>query len=238
MEFRAGGEGKQGKYRLMVVEDDAVIAGEVAGHLEKWGYEVWCVKDFSNVLGEFAACSPQLVLMDIGLPFFNGYYWCGQIRQVSQVPIIFVSSAGDNMNIVMAVNMGGDDFVVKPFELEVLAAKVQAMLRRTYTFKEQTSVLEYQGLILDLADASLLVNGQKLELTKNEFRILQLLFENVQKIVSREAIMKRLWDNDCFVDDNTLTVNMTRLRKKLETAGAGALIHTKKGIGYMIGETG
>ncbi|MCR2050239.1 response regulator transcription factor [Acetatifactor muris] len=227
----------QGNYRLLVVEDDAVIAEEVKKNLEKWGYEVHCVEDFRNVLGAFAACAPQLVLMDIGLPFFNGYYWCAQIRQISQVPIIFVSSAGDNMNIVMAVNMGGDDFVVKPFEAEVLAAKVQAMLRRTYTFREQTSVMEYQGLILDLADASVLVQGQKVELTKNEFRILQILFENIQKTVSREAIMKRLWDNDCFVDDNTLTVNMTRLRKKLEGAGAGALIQTKKGLGYRIGET-
>lgn len=227
----------QGKYRLLLVEDDTVIAGEVKGYLEKWGYEVHCVEDFRNVIGAFAACAPHLVLMDIGLPFYSGYYWCAQIRQISQAPIIFVSSAGDNMNIVMAVNMGGDDFVVKPFEAEVLAAKVQAMLRRTYTFREQTSVMEYCGLILDLTDASVLVQGHKVELTKNEFRILQLLFENIQKTVSREAIMKRLWDNDCFVDDNTLTVNMTRLRKKLEAAGAGSLIQTKKGLGYRIGET-
>lgn len=223
-------------YRLLVVEDDAVIAAEMKSHLEKWGYEVRCVEDFRNVLSEFAAFSPQLVLMDIGLPFFNGYHWCAQIRQVSQVPIIFVSSAGDNMNIVMAVNMGGDDFIVKPFELEVLSAKVQAMLRRTYAFREQTSVMEYRGMLLDLTDASLLVGEQKLELTKNEFRILQLLFENAGKTVAREAIMKRLWDNDCFVDDNTLTVNMTRLRKKLEMACEDVLIHTKKGIGYILGD--
>lgn len=222
------------KYRLLLVEDDVVIAGEMKRHLEKWGYEVHCAEDFGNVMGEFAAYSPQLVLMDIGLPFYNGYYWCAQIRQVSQVPIIFVSSAGDNMNIVMAVNMGGDDFVVKPFEPEVLSAKVQAMLRRTYAFRGQTNVMEWGGLILDLTDATLLVEGKKLELTKNEFRILQLLFENAGKPVSREAIMKRLWDNDCFVDDNTLTVNMTRLRKKLENAGAGQVIRTKKGIGYSI----
>lgn len=187
------------------------------------------------MLTEFAAAAPQLVLMDIGLPFYNGYYWCGQIRQVSQVPIIFVSSAGDNMNIVMAVNMGGDDFIVKPFELEVLSAKVQAMLRRTYAFREQTRVMEWQGIILDLTDSTLLTGEEKVELTKNEFRILQLLFENAGKIVSREAIMKRLWDNDCFVDDNTLTVNMTRLRKKLEGAGHKALIQTKKGAGYLLG---
>ncbi len=230
------GAGIEGKYRLLLVEDDAVIAGEIKLHLEKWGYEVRCVEDFGNVLAEFAACSPHLVLMDIGLPFFNGYYWCAQIRQISQVPVIFVSSAGDNMNIVMAVNMGGDDFVAKPFEPEVLSAKVQAMLRRTYAFRGQTNVMEWGGLILNLTDASLLVEGQKLDLTKNEFRILQLLFENAGRTVSRESIMKRLWDNDCFVDDNTLTVNMTRLRKKLEAAGAGPLIHTKKGIGYLIGE--
>lgn len=223
------------KYKLLIVEDDAVIAEEMKRHLEKWGHEVFCVRDFKNVLGEFAAVSPHLVLLDIGLPFFNGYYWCGQIRQISQVPIIFVSSAGDNMNIVMAVNMGGDDFLAKPFGAEVLSAKVQAMLRRTYAFREQTNVMECQGMLLDLTDASLLAGGQKLELTKNEFRILQILFENAGKTVSREDIMKRLWDNDCFVDDNTLTVNMTRLKKKLETVGAEKMIHTQKGMGYVLG---
>lgn len=223
-------------YRLLLVEDDAVIAEEMKRHLERWGYEVSCAEDFGNVLGAFAACSPHLVLMDISLPFYNGYYWCAQIRQISKVPIIFVSSASDNMNIVMAVNMGGDDFLTKPFEPEVLAAKVQAMLRRTYAFREQTNLLECQGAILNLADASLLIEGQKLELTKNEFKILQLLFENAGQTVSREAIMKRLWDNDCFVDDNTLTVNMTRLRKKLEGTGANLPIHTQKGLGYKIGE--
>ncbi len=224
-----------GKYKLLVVEDDEVIAGEMERHLEKWGYDVYCTRDFGNVMTEFAKFMPHLVLMDIGLPFFNGYYWCAQIRQISQVPVIFVSSAGDNMNIVMAVNMGGDDFLVKPFEPEVLSAKVQAMIRRTYAFRGQTNLMECGGLILDLTDASLLVEGRKLELTKNEFRILQLLFENAGRTVSREMIMKRLWDNDCFVDDNTLTVNMTRLRKKLEAAGAGQLIHTQKGLGYRCG---
>ncbi len=220
------------KYRILVVEDDAVIAKQVKNYLEKWGYEVFCVRDFQNVMKEFTDVSPHLVLMDIGLPFFNGHYWCGQIRQVSQVPVIFVSSAGDNMNIVMAVNMGGDDFVTKPFEPEVLAAKVQAMLRRTYSFRGQTSVLEYKGILLDMTDAAVLIDGRRQELTKNEFRILQLLLENAGQTVSREAIMKRLWDNDCFVDDNTLTVNMTRLRKKLEVFGAGEVIHTRKGLGY------
>lgn len=223
------------KYKLLVVEDDAVIAAEMKRHLEKWGYQVECVNDFQKVLSHFAAFSPHLVLMDIVLPFFNGHYWCSQIRQISQVPIIFVSSAGDNMNIVMAVNMGGDDFLAKPFDLEVLSAKVQAMLRRSYAFRGATSVMEHRGVILDLADASLKIGEQKLELTKNEFKIMQLLFENIGSVVSREEIMKRLWDNDCFVDDNTLTVNMARLRRKLENAGVEQFIQTKKGIGYLAG---
>lgn len=223
-------------YSIYVVEDDSVIAEQMKRHLEKWGYKVTCASDFQNILAEFLECKPELVLMDIGLPFYNGYYWCAQIRQVSQVPVIFVSSASDNMNIVMAVNMGGDDFVAKPFEPEILSAKVQAILRRTYTFRGQTNVMEYAGAILNLSDATLLVGEQRIELTKNEFRILQLLFENGGKTVSREAIMKRLWDNECFVDDNTLTVNMTRLRKKLESVGVEKFIVTRKGLGYSIGE--
>ena len=223
------------KYRILLVEDDVVIAQQVKEYLERWGYEMFCVEDFQNVMKEFSLVRPHLVLMDISLPFYNGFHWCAQIRQVSQVPVIFVSSAGDNMNIVMAVNMGGDDFVAKPFEPDVLAAKVQAMLRRAYSFRGQTNVMEYKGILLDMSDASVLIDGQRQDLTKNEFRILQLLMENAEQTVPREVIMKRLWDNDCFVDDNTLTVNMTRLRKKLESAGAGQIIHTKKGLGYLIG---
>lgn len=222
------------KYRILVVEDDEVIAEQIKNYLEKWGYGVVCAEDFRNVLQEFAAADPHIVLLDIGLPFYNGYYWCGKIREVSQVPILFVSSAGDNMNIIMAVNMGGDDFVAKPFEPEILGAKVQALLRRAYAFRGQTSVMEYRGILLDLAGTAILAENKRLELTKNEFRIVQLLFENPEKTISREAIMKRLWDNDCFVDDNTLTVNMTRLRKKLEALGRGELIHTRRGMGYCL----
>lgn len=222
-------------YKIFVVEDDNVIAGEMKKHLEKWGYTVETVSDFNHVMTQFVAFDPHLVLMDIVLPFYNGHYWCSQIRQISQVPIIFVSSAGDNMNIVMAVNMGGDDFLTKPFDLEILAAKVQAMLRRTYSFRGQTTVMEYQGILLDVTEAALKIGEQKLELTKNEFKILQLLYENIGSLVSRERIMKRLWDNDCFVDDNTLTVNMARIRKKLEEAGISDMIQTRKGLGYMIG---
>jgi len=225
-----------GMYKIFVIEDDTVIAGEIEKHLEKWGYKVETASDFGNIMPQFAAFEPHLVLMDIMLPFYNGHYWCSQIRQISQVPIIFVSSAGDNMNIVMAVNMGGDDFLTKPFDLEVLAAKVQAILRRTYTFRGQTTVMEYRGILLDVTEAALKIGEQKLELTKNEFKILQLLYENIGSPVSRERIMKRLWDNDCFVDDNTLTVNVARIRKKLEEAGITDMIQTRKGLGYMIGE--
>lgn len=221
-------------YRILLVEDDPVILEQISRHLGKWGYEVTSVTDFTNVLSDVTKFDPQLILMDIGLPFYNGYYWCGEIRKISQVPILFLSSASDNMNIVMAVNMGGDDFVAKPFDLEVLSAKIQAILRRAYSFKGQSAVLDYQGVILNLTDMSLLNNGKKIELSKNEFRIMQVLFEHAGNPVTREEIMKRLWDNECFVDDNTLTVNVNRLRKVLEEGGLPNFIATKKGIGYQL----
>lgn len=229
-------EGKKGMFRILIVEDDHMISEKMKKHLEKWGYEVACVTDFANVLQHFEQFAPQLVLMDIGLPFYNGYYWCGEIRKSSQIPIIFISSASDNMNIVMAINMGGDDFIAKPFDLDVLAAKVQAILRRTYSFQNQPSVLEYKNILLNLSDMSLSCGERRLELTRNEFRILQILFENAGAVVTREGIMKRLWDDECFVDDNTLTVNMNRLRKRLEEAGINMVISTKKGVGYQLDE--
>lgn len=223
-------------YKILIIEDDAVISEQVSRYLARWGYETACAEDFENILPQFVSFAPQLVLLDIGLPFYNGYYWCSEIRKVSQVPVMFVSSASDNMNIVMAMNMGGDDFIVKPFDLEVLLAKVQAILRRTYAFQNQSAVMEHRNVILNLADMSLLYQGAKLELSKNEFRILQLLYENAGRTVSRETIMKRLWDNECFVDDNTLTVNMNRLRRKLEEAGIQDFIATKKGVGYQLSD--
>ncbi len=222
-------------YKILIVEDDSIIAGEISRYLKRWGYETETADDFGDVLGTFAQFAPQLVLMDIGLPFYNGYYWCGEIRKVSQVPIIFISSASDNMNVVMAINMGGDDFVTKPFDLEVLAAKIQAVLRRAYAFTGQTSVMEYTGILLNITDMSLEFQGKKTELSKNEFKILQVLFEKAGGTVSRENIMKKLWDDECFVDDNTLTVNINRLRKKLEGEGIRELIVTKKGVGYQLG---
>lgn len=221
-------------YKILIVEDDMVIASSVKDYLRTWGMETSVVTDFEKVMENFIAFDPQLVLMDITLPFFNGYHWCQEIRKVSKVPIVFLSSMSDNMNIVMAINMGGDDFITKPFDLTVLAAKVQAMLRRTYAFQGQTNVLEHNGAILNLSDTTLLYREQKTDLTKNDFKILQILLENAGKVVSREAIMERLWESDSFIDDNTLTVNITRLRKKLEDIGLAGFIVTKKGIGYMV----
>ncbi|MBS6196358.1 MAG: response regulator transcription factor [Clostridiales bacterium] len=221
-------------YRILLVEDDAVISRAIAAHIQGWGYETVQIQDFEHVMEEFGECSPHLVLMDISLPFYNGFHWCSRIRQVSKVPIIFISSAADNMNIVLAMNMGGDDFIMKPFDLNVLTAKVQAMLRRTYDFTGGTELLEHRGAILNLSAGTLNWNGETLELTKNEFRILKILMEQKEKVVSRDALMDELWATDSFIDDNTLTVNVTRLRKKLEQAGLCGFIVTKKGIGYKV----
>lgn len=221
--------------KIMIVEDDEIISASVEKYLRNWGYDVRTIKDFEHVLREVADYNPHLVLMDISLPYFNGYYWCEEIRKVSKIPIIFVSSAADNMNIIMAVNMGADDFIAKPFELEVLLAKVQAILRRTYDFGGQTSLLEHRGVIMDIGNQTLTFEGEQIELTKNEYKILKTLMENKGKTVSRDKIMMKLWESDSFVDDNTLTVNMTRLRKKLEGAGMKDFIETKKGLGYYVG---
>ena len=221
-------------YRILIVEDDEIIAGLVKKHLESWGYQVDLISDFSQVLAEFVRKDPQLVLLDLKLPFFNGFHWCEEIRKISQVPVIFLSSAADNMNMVMAMSRGADDFIAKPFDLEVLAAKVQAILRRTYSFGNTSNLMEYKGTVLNLGNGTLTVGEQKLELTKNELKILQILYEHRGKVVSRDAIMTRLWESDSFVDDNTLTVNVTRLRKKIEGAGLKGFILTKKGMGYMV----
>ena len=221
-------------YKILIVEDDFVIAKTMKKHLTSWGYDVECAEDFKNVLAQFVSFDPQLVLLDISLPFFNGYHWCTEIRKVSKVPIIFISSASDNMNIVMAINMGGDDFIAKPFDLTVLTSKVQALLRRTYDFTGTTHLLEHKGAILNTSDSTLIFNGQKIELSKNDYKILHILLENKGKTVSRDNLMARLWETDDFIDDNTLTVNINRLRKKLAEIGLNDFINTKKGIGYLV----
>lgn len=221
-------------YRILIIEDDFVIARSLAQQLGTWEFDVDYVTDFKNILGKYTSYNPQLVLLDISLPFYNGYHWCAEIRKLSKVPVMFISSAGDNMNIVMAMNMGGDDFIVKPFDLNVLVAKIQALLRRTYTFQGQLNVLEHRGVILNLNDPTVEYQDMKTELTKNEFRILQILMENTGKVVKRDDLMTRLWENDSYIDDNTLTVNINRLRKKLELTGLADFIVTRKGMGYLI----
>lgn len=224
-------------HKILIVEDDLVIAQAIRDHLSVWNHEVRLVTDFQKVLTDFISFDPHLVLLDISLPFFNGYYWCEEIRKLSKIPVIFISSASDNMNIVMAMNMGGDDFIAKPFDLDVLTAKVQALLRRAYDFGQRTSFLEHRGAILNMSDTTLTYQNQKISLTKNDYKILQTLMENKGKIVSRDTLMTKLWETDCYVDENTLTINISRLRKKLEQAGLSDFITTKKGLGYMIQET-
>lgn len=221
-------------YRILIVEDDPGIARGVGQRIAAWGMEAVTVRDFQNVSGEFAACNPHLVLMDIGLPFMNGYHWCSEIRRVSQVPIIFLSSASDNMNIIMAMNMGADDFIPKPFDGNVLIAKIQALLRRAYSFGESSPVLEHRGAMLNTGDNSLTYQGKQISLSKNEYRILLELMKSRGKVVSREKLMETLWQTDSFVDENALTVNVGRLRKKLEAAGLTDFIETKFGVGYRI----
>ena len=221
-------------YRIYIIEDDNIIAGKIKEHMTSWGFEARCASDFRKIMGEFAEYDPHMVLLDISLPFFNGYHWCEEIRRVSKVPVIFLSSAADNMNIIMAMSMGGDDFIAKPFDMNVLVAKVQAVLRRTYDFGGQTQVIEHRGALLNMSDASLVYNGEPVELTRNDYKILLTLMENRGSIVSRETLMEKLWETDCFVDENTLTVNIARLRKKLDSAGLTGFITTKKGIGYIV----
>lgn len=221
-------------YRILIVEDDRGIGEAIIRQAAVWGLEAKCVADFQNVMGEFGAFDPQLVLMDITLPFFNGYHWCSRIRQVSKVPIIFISSAADNMNIIMAVNMGADDFIAKPFDMSVLMAKINAMLRRTYDFTGISPVLEHRGAVLNTGDNTLTFEGKEIPLSKNEYRILLTLLENKGSVVSRERLMEKLWQTDSFVDENTLTVNVGRLRKKLDGAGLTGFIETRFGVGYLV----
>ncbi|MGN0640745.1 MAG: response regulator transcription factor [Oscillospiraceae bacterium] len=221
-------------YKIFIVEDDSAIANAVKKHLDGWGFLVKIAEDFRKIAAEYERFSPHLTLLDIGLPFHNGFYWCEQIRKTSKAPVVFLSSASDNMNIVLAMNMGGDDFIAKPFDLSVLMAKINAILRRCYDFSAPNEIIEYNGAALNIAEASLVVAGEKIELTKNEFRILLTLMQNRGKIVSREELMRKLWETDCYVDDNTLTVNVSRLRKKIENHGLENFISTKAGMGYIL----
>ncbi|MFM1542622.1 response regulator transcription factor [Helcococcus ovis] len=222
-------------YKIYIVEDDSVISNSMKKFLESWGYQVEIPKKFNNVLEEFEEFNPDLVLLDIHLPFFNGYNWCEKIRTKSNAPIIFISSSNDNMNIVMALSKGADDFVSKPFDLNILNAKIQALLRRTY---ELNSTLEniytYKDIIYNMGKSTLSYKDETIELTKNESKIFQILIENKERIVSRNNIMEFLWNTDEFIDDNTLTVNINRLRKKMMEIGIKEILQTKKGQGYIL----
>ena len=221
-------------YRIMIVEDNKGIVFGITTSLTQWDMDVRYVTDFRSVIEDFNDFDPHLVLMDITLPYMGGYHWCQEIRKISSVPIIFISSATDNMNIIMAMNMGADDFIPKPFDQSVLIAKVQALLRRTYDFNQSSFCLEARGAVLNTNDNTLSYNGKKTELSRNEYRIILTLMQNKNKIVSREKLMEELWETDSFVDENTLTVNIGRLRKTLESAGLKDIIKTKFGVGYIL----
>lgn len=222
-------------YKIMIVEDEEKIRKILKDEIEKWGYSPYAPDDFERVFEDFAEANPQLVLMDVNLPRFDGFYWCNKIRSISKVPVIFISSRSSNMDIIMAVNMGGDDYVTKPFSLDVLMAKINAVLRRTYSYTDVSSdTVEYKGMILSLKDNNLYYNDKKIELTRNEFKILYILMKKNSAIVSRENIMKELWDDENFIDDNTLTVNINRLRKKMSSIGLESAIRTVKNQGYIL----
>jgi DNA-binding response OmpR family regulator len=222
-------------YKIMIVEDEEKIRGIIKTYLQKWGFEVYCPDKFNNIFEEFSKESPHLVIMDINLPDYDGFYWCSKIRNVSKAPVLFLSSRSTNMDIVMAINMGADDYLTKPFEMEVLTAKITALLRRTYSYAETSlDTLEYNGAVLSLKDNILYYENESFELTKNEFKILYVLMKNNESIVTREKLMQELWDDESFIDDNTLTVNINRLRKKLNEIGLDDFIKTIKNQGYMI----
>ncbi len=221
-------------YKVFLAEDDDGIANAIIKRLSEWEFEVKRVDNYRDVIGEFKAFDPHIVLLDISLPFYNGFHWCSEIRQISKCPVVFISSASDNLNIVTAMNMGGDDFIAKPFDLSVMVAKVQAILRRSYDFAENIGVITHKGAVLNTADATLKFNGEKIDLTKNEYRIMETLLENKGKVVSRERLMNKLWETDSYVDENTLSVNIARLRKKLEQSGLHDFITTKVGMGYIV----
>ena len=220
--------------KIFIIEDEKSIANELKEQLFSWGYNTETAKNFQMVIEELKEYDPDIVLMDINLPYLNGFIWCEKIREFSNIPIIFLTSAYDNINLVTAINHGGDDFLPKPFEIQVLVAKIKALLRRTYEFEEKESVLEYENVKLNTDNMTVSYNEKMESLSKNEFMILEILMENINKVISRDRIMDKIWNTNSFIDDNTLTVNITRLRRKLENLGIEDFIKTKKGVGYMI----
>ncbi|MDO4662093.1 MAG: response regulator transcription factor [Tissierellia bacterium] len=221
-------------WKIFIVEDDIVIAKQISKFLKSWGYEALINEDFQKVFQNYLDFKPDLILMDITLPFFNGYHWCKMIRKDSNVPIIFISAADENLNLIMAVDMGADDYIVKPFELEVLFAKIRAILRRSYEYEKDNDKVRLNSIVLDKNSMELSFEDKKIELTKNEYKIMEILISNPSKVIKREEIMNKLWQSDEFIDDNTLTVNIMRLRRKLDEYGLKDLIKTKKKVGYYV----
>jgi response regulator len=222
------------KFKIFLIEDDEIIAKSLKKFLENWSYDVYLVENFEKVFDEYMKIGPDLVLIDISLPFFNGYYWCEQIRRVSNLPIIFISSASENLNKIMAMNMGADDYITKPFDLELLLAKIKALLRRSYEYTEISNNIAYEDIVIDRDKMLLIFDNKQISLTKNEYLILEMMFAHPQKVFRREEFMDKIWQTDEFIDDNTLTVNIMRLRKKLEEIGLSNFIKTKKKVGYYI----
>lgn len=221
--------------KIMIVEDERTIRNILVEELRKGHFETVSTTDFTQVLEEFKRELPHLVLLDIYLPVFDGYYWCQKIREVSKVPIIFISSRNTNMDMITAMNMGADDYITKPFQMDVLIAKVNALLRRSYNYSEiGNEVMSYNGITLNVDNGNMEINGQTVELSKNEYRLLYILMKKHGKILTREKLLRALWEDERFVDDNTLTVNVNRLRKKIEEAGIHGYIETKIGHGYIV----
>jgi OmpR family two-component system bacitracin resistance response regulator BceR len=226
-------------FKLLLIEDDATLFNEIRDRLAGWSYDVYGIDDFSNVIQEFTLLKPDLVIIDIQLPKFDGFHWCRMIRSISNVPILFLSSRDHPTDMVMSMQLGGDDFIQKPFHFDVLIAKIQAILRRVYNYNnEPISLKTWGGATVDYERNTVTNDAGTIELTKNEFFILKLLIEQKNRIVSRDELIKSLWDDERFISDNTLTVNVNRLRKKLEELGLDHLIETKVGQGYMAKEEG
>ena len=221
-------------YRIFIVEDDRTLARSIARTLALRGYTPAVAEDLTDLLPQFRAFDPQLVILDLSLPYHNGYHWCRRLREVSDLPILFLSSAADSLNQVTAMDLGADDYIAKPFDAELLGARVQALLRRAYAYRRTPELTDCGGVPLDLGAGVLRADAGPVELTRNELRILQALLERRGQVVRREDLMTALWATDCYIDENTLTVNVARLRKKLESAGVLGLIRTVKGEGYAI----
>ncbi|WP_346916487.1 response regulator transcription factor [Clostridium sp.] len=219
---------------ILLVEDDLDLSKVLSSSLNKWGFKVNLIENFDSILKEFIEKKPQLVIMDVNLPYYDGFYWCKKIREVSKVPILFLSSRDSNMDLIMGINNGGDDYITKPFSIEVLITKINALLRRTYDYAGSESIIYYNNVVLDIEKCTFKYGNNIIELTKNEIKILSVLIKNREKVVSRDKLMMSLWNDDEFVSDNTLTVNITRLRNKIKEIGLDDFIKTKKGIGYMV----